>query len=65
MDVELDMAGGRTPVSDAYRIYLEKYNGKLSLHDFGIDVPFRKIHINLIYTSDGPVWTGCRLWRGK
>jgi hypothetical protein len=64
MAMALDMTGGRTLVLDAYRIYLEKYNGNLSLHDFGIDVPFRNVHIHLIYAEEGAIWTGCRL-RGK
>jgi hypothetical protein len=65
MAVELDMTGGRTSVLDAYRIYVEKYDGKLSLREFGLDVPFRKTYIRLIHTKEGAFWDGCRLRRGK
>jgi hypothetical protein len=65
MAAELDMTGGRTLVLDAYRIYVEKYDGKLSLREFGLDVPFRKTFICLVHTKDGVFWTGCRLRRGK
>jgi phage anti-repressor protein len=61
MTAVLDMTGGRTLVLDAYRIYVEKYDGKLSLREFGLDVPFRNVNICLIYTNEGAVWTGCRL----